>query len=85
MPWFDKIFSVPAHVFRDGHLAFSGRIPAEYLVLVLMALAVAAWAAYRMVSRRVTAPQWRVLLGLRLALITVLLLDRKSTRLNSSH
>ena len=74
MPWFEKIFSVPPHVFRDGHLAFSGRIPAEYLVLVLLALAVAAWAAYRMVSRRVTAPQWRVLLGLRLALITVLLL-----------
>lgn len=74
MHWFEIIFGVPPHVFREGRFVFAGRIPAEYLVLVLLALGVAAWAAYRMVSRRITAPQWRVLLGLRLALITVLLL-----------
>ena len=51
---------------------FSGHIPAEYLVLVLLALGAAVWVAYRTVAHRVSTPAWRILLGLRLALITVL-------------
>ena len=73
MHWFEKIFNFPPNVFSEGQFVFAGRIPAEYLVLVLLALGAVAWFAYRMVTQRVPAPAWRVLLGLRLALILVLL------------
>lgn len=73
MHWFEKLFNVPLNLYREGQFVFTGRIPAQFLVLVLLALGAAAWFAYRTVSKRTEPGAWGVLVGLRLALITVLL------------
>lgn len=73
MHWFEKIFNVPLSVFREGHLVFTGRIPAQFLVLVLLALCALAWSGYRMVAKRTDRRSWKILLALRVALIVVLI------------
>ncbi|MDD5348964.1 MAG: glutamine amidotransferase [Chthoniobacteraceae bacterium] len=74
MHWFEKIFNVPPNILREGQFVFAGRIPAEYLFLVLLALGGLAWLAYRSVANRVSPPAWRILFGVRVAFIAVLLL-----------
>jgi uncharacterized membrane protein len=73
MHWFETIFKLPVDVYRDGQLAFNGRVPAQVLVLVLLALGAAAWFAYRLVAARTTRPAWRTVLTLRWATLAVLL------------
>lgn len=73
MHWFESIFKLPAAAFREDQLTFLGRVPPQVLVLVLVALGVAAWWAYRRVASRVTRPARRGLLAVRLATVAVLL------------
>lgn len=74
MHWFEKIFNVPPDVFHDGHLVFGGKVSAQILVLVLIALGAAAWFAYGFVATRTSSSRvWRAVVILRIALIAVLL------------
>ena len=73
MHWFEKLFNIPLDVYREGQFVFTGRIPAQFLVLVLLALCAMAWLAYRTVANRTATPAWRTLVGLRIALIGALL------------
>lgn len=73
MHWFEKLFNAPLEVYREGQFVFTGRIPAQFLILVLLALCAMVWLAYRMVASRTTVRAWRTLLGLRIGLMVVLL------------
>jgi len=70
--WFETLFNVPWDIFRESHLEFAGRVPVQVLIVVLLALGAAAWLAYRLVAKRVTTRAWRTVVGLRLALVAVL-------------
>ncbi|MDD5262296.1 MAG: glutamine amidotransferase [Methylacidiphilales bacterium] len=73
MRWFETLFNLPPDLFREGQLTFIGRIPPQALLLVLLALIVVVWLAYRLVTKRTTITAWRTVLALRIALVTVLL------------
>ena len=66
------LFKYPFSTYAEGRLVFLSRIPVEVRVLALGALVVLAWALYRRAAGKLARRSNRVLLGLRIALLVVL-------------
>lgn len=69
---FEWLFKFPLEKFAEGRLVLMGRVRAEVLLLVLVAVGVLAWGLYRQVRSRVSGRSRRWLTGTRIVLLAVL-------------
>ncbi|MCX5685795.1 MAG: hypothetical protein NT049_19240 [Planctomycetota bacterium] len=72
MDLFQALFKVPASAFSEGQFLFLTRLPIEALILAFVALAAVVWLMYRDLLRRGPGRSRWVLLGLRLAVVAIL-------------
>jgi uncharacterized membrane protein len=71
---FQWLFSEPWQTYLQGKLVFTSRIPGEVRLLLFVLAAAAVWYLYRRAGSRLPRRRRNLLLGLRLALVTILFL-----------
>ena len=85
MNWLERLLHLPPGAAAHGALTTAGKIAPGLLFLVFALLAVAIWYSYRQVTARTTTRAWQLVLGLRLALIGLLLFLLADPVLRSLH
>ena len=73
MNWLESFLHLPPGVLGHGTLTFAGKITPALLILTLPFLAAAIWYSYRQVTARTMPRAWKWVIGLRVALMVVLL------------
>ena len=73
MNWAEKLLQLSPGALQQGVLTFAGRIAPTILILALPVLALLAWFFYREAQARTTSRAWRIVLGLRVAMLAALL------------
>jgi len=69
---FEFLCNQPFDTFMRGKLVYTSRIPAELRLLILLAALAIVWFAYRKAAARTPAKVYRIILGLRVALVVLL-------------